>query len=189
MRSSIALIALAMMLAACGPQDSASKGASQAPQLDAPSQDTGGSRSYAPSNDPARSATGQLTYSVATRLPDAGAANADATEVLTLHGANGLNVDAQVISAESLATQVQGKTLRTLLNLPVDAQDGRVFHVGAETKPASGQGLCGADATQYVVVWEPSDPGDSTLKIMGVLGGAPGAASARACPVLEYQRS
>jgi hypothetical protein len=189
MRSSIAVIALAVTLAACGPQNAAPKGAGQAPQLDAPSQDTGGSRAFTPTNDAARTATGQLTITIATRLPDAGAANADAQEVLTLHGATGLNVDAQITSTGSLATQVQGKTLRTLLDLPVEAQEGLVYRVAAETKPANGQGLCGADATQYVVVWEPSDPGDATMKVMGVLGGAPGAASARACPLLEYQRS
>ena len=79
--------------------------------------------------------------------------------------------------------------MRALLNLPVEAQEVLVYHVSTETKPAGGQGLCGGDAAQYVVVWEPSVPGASAMKVMGVSGGAPGAESAHACPVLEYQRA
>lgn len=189
MRSSVvAFMVLAAVLAACG-QQNASKGASQATQLDAPAPDTDPARNFSPTSDSARSTTGALIVTIATRLPDAGAANADAQEVLTLHGANGLNVDAQITSTASPATQVQGQTLRALLNIPVDAPEVLVYHVTAETKPAGGQGLCGADAAQYVVVWEPSDPGASAMKVMGVSGGAPGAASAHACPVLEYQRA
>ncbi|MFT3727421.1 MAG: hypothetical protein QM759_06340 [Terricaulis sp.] len=188
MRSSIAFIAAALALAACGPNNAAKTETPAAP-LDAPSADTNPARTYTPASDPARATTGALTMTIATRLPDASAANADTQETLTLHGANGLNVDAQVTSTVPLATQVQGQTLRALLALPVDAQEVLVYHVTAETKPAGGQGLCGADATQYVVEWEPSDPGATDMKIMGVSGGAPGGASARACPMLQYQRS
>ena len=188
MRSSVVFIALAVALAACG-QPNPSKAAGQATQLDAPAPDTDPARNFSPASDSARTTTGALTVTIATRLPDAGAANADAQEVLTLHGANGLNVDAQITSTASPATQVQGQTLRALLNLPVEAQEVLVYRVSAETKPASGQGLCGGDATQFVVVWEPSDPGASGMKVMGVSGGAPGAASAHACPVLDYQRA
>ena len=188
MRSNVAFIVLAVALAACG-QQNASKGASEPAQLDSPSSDTNPARSFNPVSDSARAASGTLTVTIATRLPDAGAANADAQETLTLHGVNGFNVDAQITSTASPATQVQGQTLRALLNLPVEAQEVLVYHAGAETKPAGGQGLCGAETTQYVVVWEPSDPGATAMKVMGVSGGAPGAASAHACPVLEYQRA
>jgi hypothetical protein len=188
MRSSFTFIVLAVALAACG-QQNAAKGASQPAQLDAPAPDTDPARNFSPTTDAARATTGALTVTIATRLPDAGAANADAQEVLTLHGANGLNVDAQITSTASPPTQVQVQTLLALLNIPVDAPEVLVYRVSAETKAGSGQGLCGADATQYVVVWEPSDPGATAMKVMGVSGGAPGAASAHACPVLEYQRA
>jgi len=189
MRSSIATILFAVSLAACGQQNGAANGANPAPQLDSPAPDSQPARVFAPTSDAARAATGQLTISIATRLPDAGAANADAQEVMTLHGANGLNIDAHITGAVSPATQVQGQTLRALLNLPVEEPQVLVYGVNNETKPANGQGLCGASPTAFVVVWEPSAPGSSDMKIMGVSGGAPGAAGARACPVLEYQQS
>lgn len=190
MRSSVALIvlAVAVSLAACG-QQNASKSDAQATHLDSPTSDSNPGRNFAPTSDTARSATGTLTMTIATRLPDAGASNADAQETLTLHGTTGLNIDAQITGAVSPATQVQGQTLRALLNIPVEAPEVLVYHVSSEAKPVSGQGLCGADAPQYVVVWEPSDPGATAMKVMGVSGGAPGAASAHACAVLEYQRA
>jgi hypothetical protein len=190
MRGGIAVILLAVSLAACDQQNGASNTAQHpATQLDSPAPDSQPSRVFAPSSDAARAATGQLTVTIATRLPDAGAANADAQEVLTLHGANGLNIDGQITSAISPATQVQGQTLRALFSLPVEESDVLVYRVSAETKTSAGQGLCGANATAYVVMWEPSGPGDTQMKIMGVSGGAPGAASARSCPVLDYQQS
>ena len=128
-------------------------------------------------------------FPVATQLPDASQPNADAVEVLSLHGANGLVVEAPIASNVSPATQVGGQTLRALLSLPVEEPQVLVYRVSNETKPANGQGLCGANAAAYVVVWEPSAPGDPSLKIMGTSGGAPGAAAAHACPMLEYRRS
>jgi hypothetical protein len=89
----------------------------------------------------------------------------------------------------SPATQVEGQTLRALLALPVEEPQVLVYRVSSETKPESGQGLCGAGETAFVVVWEPSGPAQSALKVMGVSNGAPGAAGARACPMLEYRRT
>jgi hypothetical protein len=186
----IALIALALGLAACGQQNTAQQsGAAQAPHLDAPAPDAEPMRVFAASNDAARAATGQLTVSTATQLPDAGRPNADAQEVLTLRGENGLAIEAPISSAVSPATQVGGQTLRALLAIPVEEPQVLVYRVGTETKPASGQGLCGAAATAFVVVWEPSTPGEAVMKVLGVSGGAPGAASAHACTMLEYRRS
>jgi hypothetical protein len=189
MRKTIAVMLLTTGLAACGQQNASNHASQPTTQLDSPAPDSAPARVFAPANDAARASTGQLTVTIATRLPDAGAANADAQEVLTLHGANNFAIDGQIMSAVSPATQVQGQTLRALLSLPVEEPEVLVYRVGAETKPPSGQGLCGANATAYVVMWEPSAPGTTEMKIMGVSGGAPGAASARACPVLDYQQS
>jgi hypothetical protein len=181
------MIALALALAGCnqqGSQDIAEdSGASEAQAPEAQPDSV-----YAANNDAARSATGQLTMSVALRLPDAGSENADEQEVLTLHGASGLVVEAAITGAVSPATQVQGQTLRALLDIPVEEPQVLVYRVTNETKPEGVGGLCGAERGDYVVVWEPSAPGASTRRLLGVRGGAPGAASARACPMLDYAR-
>lgn len=185
----IALAALALtFVTACNQQSSQQQGASDSPQLDAPAPDSEPSRVFAATNDAARSATGQLTVTMPLRLPDANSPNGEPTETLSLHGATGLVVAADINGAVSPATQVGGQTLRALLSLPVEEPQTIVYRVTAETKPASGQGLCGADAPAYVVLWEPSGPGEPVMKIMGVSGGAPGAAGAHACPMLEYRR-
>jgi predicted small lipoprotein YifL len=185
-----ALAALVLSLAACGQsQPPAPAQNAVRPQLDAPTPESEPNRVFAPANDAARAATGQLTAATALRLPDASQPNADAQEVLTLHGENGLIIEAPIMSNISPATIVAGQTLRALLSLPVEEPQVLVYRVTNETKPANGLGLCGANATGYVVVWEPSGPGEPIMKILGVYGGAPGAASARACPMLEYRRS
>lgn len=187
MKLRIALAVLALGLAACGQQGAAPDASdSGAAQLEAPAPETELSRVFAPTNDAARTASGDLTVAVSLRLPDA--AGGDAQEVLTLTGANGLAVEAQISGAVSPATQVQGQTLRALLNIPVEEPQVLVYRVSAETKP-SGQGLCGAEAATYVVVWEPSGPGDASMKLLGVMGGQPGAADSRHCTMLEYRRS
>ena len=48
--------------------------------------------------------------------------------------------------------------------------------------------LCTEGAPTFVVVWEPTAPGDTSIKIVGITGGAPGAGDSRACPMLEYRR-
>ncbi len=190
MMKRFALAALVVAAAACNQQSASNTStATQTAQLDSPAPGAEPTRVFTPSNDAARAATGQLTVATATQLPDASQPNADAVEVLSLHGANGLAIEAPIASNVSPATQVSGQTLRALLSLPVEEPQVLVYHVSRETKPPSGQGLCGANATAYVVVWEPSGPGDSSYKIMGTYGGAPGAAAAHACPMLEYRRS
>ncbi len=186
----IAVAALVLSAAACNqPSSSTSSTATQTAQLDSPAPDAEPTRVFAPSNDAARTATGQLTVATATQLPDASQPNADAVEVLSLHGANGLVVEAPISSNVTPATQIAGQTLRALMSLPVEEPQVLVYRVSSETKPAGGQGLCGANTTAFVVVWEPSSPGDASYKIMGTYGGAPGAAAAHACPMLEYRRS
>lgn len=181
------LVAAALVLGACN-QQSATTETAEAPQLDAPAPETEPSRVFAAANDAATSATGELSVAMTLRLPDASQSNADPQDILTLTGANGVVVEAQITGAVSPATQVQGQTLRALLNIPVEEPQVLVYRVSNETKP-SGQGICGADSADHVVVWEPSGPGGSAMKVLGVVGGAPGAAGARPCAMLEYRRS
>jgi hypothetical protein len=189
MKLRIALIALALAVAGCGQQTSNSAdGAADGPQLDSPAPESEPSRAFAAANDGARAVAPQLTVSVALRLPDAGDANADAQEVLTLRGDNGFIAEAEVTGAISPATQVQGQTLRAMLNIPVEEPQVLVYRVASEAKPEGRGGLCGANAPAFVVVWEPAGPGDPVMKLLGLTGGQPGAANARACPMLEYRR-
>jgi hypothetical protein len=189
MRVLIAAAALALCLAGCNRENATSDAeGANAPQLDAPAPDTQPSRAYAAANEAATAATGQLTVEMTLRLPDASQANADAQEILTLTGANGVVVEAEISGAVSPATQVQGQTLRALLNIPVEEPQVIVYRVTNETKPG-GNGICGSDRAAHVVVWEPSTPGESALRVLGVMGGAPGAGDSRACPMLDYRRS
>lgn len=183
----IALIALAVAVAGCD-QQAQNSGEAAAPQLDSPAPESEPSRVFATSNEAAAGTTGELVVSVSLRLPDAGNEGGDAQEVLTLRGANGLSVEAEITGAISPATQVGGQTLRALLNIPVEEPQVLVYRVANETKPEGRGGLCGEDATAFVVVWEPATPGDSALKILGLQGGQPGAANARSCTMLEYRR-
>lgn len=166
-------------------QGKQSETASDAPTLDTPAPEAGPGRVFAPGNPAATAATGQLTSASTLRLADT--AGAEPQELLTLTGGNGLTVTAEVTATVSPSTQVQGQTLRALLALPVEEPQVIVYRVTNETKPPGRGGLCGADTTAYVVVWEPTTPGDAAMKILGLIGGAPGAAGARACPMLQYQ--
>ena len=107
-------------------------------------------------------------------------------ERLSLRGGNGLNVNAAVTGAISPATQVGGQTLRALLAIPVEEPQVLVYRV---SEAAGSPGLCSEGAPAYVVIWEPSAPGDGAMKVLGVTGGAPGAGDSRACQMLEYRRS
>ena len=187
MRVRIALVALALALAGCNqPTSSGEAGGADAPSLDAPAPESEPSRVFAARNDSARNTTGELNVSLAMRMPDAAQENAEAREILTLRGANDLVVEAEINGAVSPATQVGGQTLRALLNIPVEEPQVLVYRVTQETKPSNGQGVCGADAPSFIVVWEPSGSGGGGMKVLGLTGGAPGAEGARACPMLEY---
>lgn len=184
----IALLALALAVSGCNQQAGAPEaGSADAPQLDAPAPESEPARVFQPVGDAARAASGDLTISIAMQMPEA--ADEDVQEVLTLRGANGLVLEGRISGAISPATQVQGQTLRALLSIPVEEPQVLVYSVIQETKSSNGQGLCGADTPTYVVVWEPSGPGDPVLKLLGVTGGSPGAADSRACPLLDYRRA
>lgn len=188
MKSSIALIVLALAaLAGCNRQTSA-QDAQPSAALDAPAPESQAATVLTPANEAARTATGQLTMSVALRLPDADAQNTDQQEVLTLRGATGLLVEAAVTGNISPATQIEGQTLRALMNIPVEEPQVLVYRVTQTTKPEGVQGLCGAADADYVVLWEPSAPGSTSIRVLGSRGGAPGAGGARACPMLDYTR-
>jgi hypothetical protein len=180
----IALVALALAVAGCNQQSATQDAASDAPQLDAPAPESEPSRVYAAANDAARTVSNELTVAVTQELPDA--ADADIKEILSLRGGNGLNVSAEVTGAISPATQVQGQTLRALFAIPVEEPQVLVYRV---TQAAGSPGLCSGGAPTFVVVWEPTSPGDAAMKLIGITGGAPGAGDSRACPMLEYRRS
>jgi len=188
MRVGVAVLAAVLLLAGCDRQATTAGEGAAGPQLDAPAPETEPSRTYASTNEAATGATGQLTAAMTLRLPDASDTGGDGAEVITLTGANGVIVEAELTGAVSPATQVQGQTLRALLNIPVEEPQVLVYRVTNETRP-SGQGICGADNAATVVVWEPTGPGEPVLKVLGVIGGAPGAGGARPCPLLEYRRN
>lgn len=180
----VALVALALALAGCNQQSGSTEAANDAPQLDAPAPESEPARTYAAGNDAARAVSAELTVSVTQELPDA--ADADIQERLSLRGANGLDVNASVTGAISPATLVGGQTLRALLGIAVEEPQVLVYRVN---EAAGSPGLCTEGTPTYVVVWEPSAAGDTSIKILGVTGGAPGAADSRSCPMLEYRRS
>lgn len=182
----IAFVALALALGGCQRQSDAPDGAERSGQLGAPAASSEPSRLFAPVNDAARGATGAVTMSVALRLPDQ--AGADSQDVVTIRAAKGLVVEAQLVSQVEPSTQVQGQTLRALLALPVEEPQTLVYRVSTETHPEGVSGLCGAAPAAFVIVWEPTTPGESGLKVLGFTGGAPGAADSRACAMLEYAR-
>lgn len=183
----VALMALAVALAGCERQAEAPQGG-EAPsaQLGSPAPAADPSRTFQPVNEAARP-FGALSVAMATRLPDD--PGAEATDVITLTGANGHVIEGAITSAISPSTQVQGQTLRALLNIPVEEASVLVYRVTNETRPEGRPGICGADTPTFVVVWEPNGPGDPVIKVLGVMGAAPGAAGARPCPMLEYRRS
>jgi hypothetical protein len=180
----VALIALGLALAGCNQQSTSPEAANSGPQLDAPAPDSEPSRTYAAANDAARAVSNELILSVTQEFPDA--ADADIQERLSLRGGNSLNVSALVTGAISPATQVGGQTLRALLGLAVDEPQVLVYRV---SEAAGSPGLCTEGAPTYVVVWESSAPGESSIRILGITGGAPGAGDSRACQMLEYRRS
>lgn len=180
----VALVALALAVAGCNQQSSSTDAADGGPQLDAPAPESEPSRVFAAANDAARTVSNELTVSVTQEFPDA--ADADIQERLSLTGGNGLNVNALVTGAISPATQVGGQTLRALLGLAVEEPQVLVYRV---TEAAGSPGLCTGGAPTFVVIWEPTAPGDASIKILGIQGGAPGAGDSRACPMLEYRRS
>lgn len=189
MNMRIAFVALAFALAACDGQlpGTQQDSASEAPQLDSPGAENEPTRVFAAQNDAARTVAPEFNVSISTRLPDN--ADGDIQEVLTLRGANGLVIEAEVTGNVSPATQVQGQTLRALLNIPVEEPQVLVYRVTNETRPEGGGGVCGQEQAAFIVVWEPSGVGEPVMKLLGLTGGQPGAANARGCAMLEYRRS
>lgn len=184
MRTGIVLAAFMLAVAGCGERTSAPQQGAEAPQLEAPLPETQPSRVFAAVNEAARTAAPELIVMTTQRLPDAGDAGAGSQEVLSLRHGERLSIEATLTNAMSPATQVQGQTLRALLDIAVEEPQVLVYRVTSESATA----LCGGEAADYVVLWEASDPGDASLKLLGVKDAAPGAAGARACAMLEYRR-
>lgn len=184
LRFALAIVAAAIAIAGC--QRIANAPSSEKSGLSAPAEESSTARVFQPVNDVAKNQTGELTISTALRLPDQ--AGADSQEVVTMSAAKGVVVEAQLVSEVTPSTQVQGQTLRALLDLPVEEPQTLVYRISSETRPAGVSGLCGGDRAAFVIVWEPSTPGESRLKVLGFTGGQPGAADTRACTMLEYVR-
>ena len=183
------LLSASFALAACGQGGSQDK-SQPGPQLVSPAPESEPTRVFTASNDATRAVTGaQLTVAMPLRMPDAAHAGESPTETLVLTGANGLVLNADLTSDMSPAQQVGGQTLRALLAIDVEEPKVIVYRVTGETKPEGGRGICGAGAPAYVVVFEPSIPGEPVLKALGVMGAAPGAPGSTPCPMLEYRRS
>ena len=183
------LLIAALALTACDRSPQSADKAGPSPELDSPAPDSQPTRTFAASNDAARSTTGQLTVVMASRMPDAAHAGDPPQDTLSLRGANNLQVEADLTNAVSPATQVGGQTLRALFALPVEESQVLVYKITSETKPESGTGICGTSTPAYVVVWEPQAQGEPVLKAMGVMNAAPGASGSHQCPLLEYRRS
>lgn len=179
----LATVALALGASACQRQPG---GGQQPAAIEAPAQQGEAARVFAPANEAARAGLGDLTVTMSLHLPDQ--AGGDAREMLTMRAVRGLVVEAQLSTAVSPATEVQGRTLRALLALPVEASQTLAYRVIEETHPEGLTGLCGAEEAVAVLIWEPSAPGETALKMMGFTGGLPGAAGARACQLLEFAR-
>lgn len=187
----VLILAALALLASCDRAAAPSADKGDAPQLQAPAPDAEPSRGFAAVNDAATSATGDLTVAMALRMPDAPEAEGGGAgrEVLTLRGANGLVVEAELVGVASPATVVEGQTVRALMSLPVEASQTLIYRVTSETKTEAGAGLCGTGDTSHILVWEPEGPGEPVFKAMGISGAAPGAAGARLCPALDYRRA
>lgn len=177
-------VALVLALGACQRQPGA--GQEGGARLEAPAPEAEPSRVFAPANDAARNGAGDLSVTVTMRLSDQ--TGGGAQEILTLRAAKGLVVEARISGTTPPATQLGGQTLRALLSLPVEEPQILYYQVLSETHPEGVNGLCGAERAAYLLFWEPSAPGESGLKMMGVQGGEPGAAGARPCAMLEFAR-
>lgn len=180
------ILAAALALAACG-QNNADAPAAAAPDLAAPSSETEAASSYRGANQAAQT-LGDLTVTLATHLPDAASADQGqgaAVERLTLAGANGFRVTADLSGAAEPSVTVQGSTVRALMELGVGAAQTLVYRV----THADGASLCGQTPATHLVLWQPEGAGDTELKILPLAGGAPGEANVRACARLDYGRA
>src|SRR5262249_37432417 len=156
-------------LAACDAGEDKAKSEQGAPALEAPAPEGDAARAFAPVGDAAARVSGELTVSVAQNFPDAGAANREAREMLTLSGANGYALQAELVGAAAPSTLIEGQTLRGAMGLPVEATNILIYRVLSEKK-AGAAGICGDNTAGHVLVWEPEGAsGEPVLKLMGLL--------------------
>ncbi|MET0182880.1 MAG: hypothetical protein ABW199_08355 [Caulobacterales bacterium] len=185
------ICAALVLVAACDrlPQLPQQRGASgPGPELSNPAPEIDPGRTFEPVNDTTRGATGSLNVIVASTLPDAASADRGDTamiETLTLRGANGAIVQAQLTGSVEPSATVQGNTLRSLMGLDVDAAQVLVYRI----TNATGRSLCGDAAASAIAVFDPETAGASRYSILPLAGGAPGESGARACPALNYRQA
>lgn len=165
------LLCAALVLAACG-RAPAPAGQAQ-PELAAPTQPETIARAFAPT---ANAPTGPISVAVSTQMGGA--------EVLTLTGQNGMVMEAELAGAADPSALVEGRTLRALMGLNVQASQTLVYRV---TRVEGA--WCTGGAATHMVVWEPDAPGDAQLALLPLRGGAPGESGAHACAPLAYRRA
>jgi hypothetical protein len=73
------------------------------------------------------------------------------------------------------------------MDLPVEASQTLVYRI-TEQNAGGGHGLCGEREASRLVVWEPTTPGETVLKILALSGDAPGRPGAQLCAVFAYVR-
>lgn len=184
----VALLAAAA-LGACERDAGGGAETAQAPELDAPAPDSAPSRTFAATSESARAATGRLTVTMTTRMPDAEKQESGPVDVLSLRAETGLTAEATLEGSVAPSASVEGQTIRALMNLDVSASQLMVYRIVSETAPRGGRGLCSEGEATRLVVWESPEPGEQTLKMLALSGDAPGEAGARICSAFAYTRA
>ncbi|MBL8548638.1 MAG: hypothetical protein JNJ73_01535 [Hyphomonadaceae bacterium] len=159
------------------------------PEMQAPAPESAPGRRYRASSETARATTGRLVVTLTTRMPDAAAKETQASEILSLRGETGLLMEGALEGSIGPAVAVEGQTIRSLMDLPVEASRVLVYRVVEETAPEGGQRFCGARPTSRVLVWEPEGPVQEELRLLTLSGDPPGQAGAQLCMALAYERA
>jgi hypothetical protein len=176
----------AVFIVACDRVAEAPSDLSSGAELDMPAPEAEPARIYTPRSESARATTGKLTLTVTTRMPQGG--NERSTDVLLVRAETGLTAEAVLESTLAPSASVEGQTIRALMELPVDASQTLVYRITQQNAPQGGRGLCGEREATRLVVWEPTTPGETALKILALTGDAPGRPGAQLCAVFSYVR-
>jgi hypothetical protein len=176
----------AVFIVACDRVAEAPSDLSSGAELEMPAPEAEPARVYTARSESARATTGKLTLTVTTRMPQGG--NERSTDVLLLRAETGLTAEAVLESTLAPSASVEGQTIRALMELPVDASQTLVYRITQQNAPEGGRSLCGEREATRLVVWEPTTPGETALKILALAGEAPGRPGAQLCAVFSYVR-
>jgi hypothetical protein len=183
----VAVVLAMLSISACDRQSQTNPSdLASAPQLDAPAPESEPARAYQPASESARATTGRLTLTVTTRMPET--QNDRSTDVLSLSAETGLTAEAELESTLQPSASVEGQTIRALMDLPVQASQTLVYRITRQSAPRGGRSLCGEREATRLVVWEPTTPGVTALKVLALSGDAPGRPGAQLCALYSYTR-